>query len=525
MTETKEENQLLEDLLQIRLPESYLIALTDRARINAQGPPILGLPLSLDPDSVWGATEFARAARQDLGMSLLTLRLTGKHALCLDLENGDEKDAPVVSVNMEAPEPPKKVHDSFRQYFSDPDRWAKPDLSASSGQVEREGWFQRGVDRLEWHMNHLAFNYDHKEGGRLPRSHLWRPYRFCVQDVVLGITVLRHDRRHNRAEVDVFLTARIPEYEAESGCRALALIILSDAYKSGGSMEVRFTERVEGGRVPRELCDLAAGIGVDLAHVDEGGITPKEAKLLYLALTGLGPVVRDKVVALEQEGEISAASVCYAVHHGVWTPQELEIVLFGSRFPESILRGSAPPEAWALFHYDLFQGRTALLGGYLDRHLMAREHIVSGDKDSIVELEDDERDVKISFDPGYCAKIYHLSQDEERIPLPWLHNELRDRVLHADGHLWVLLRARDGEGLKQRFLSDLEQAVELRHTLGDVPALICVMVPGDFKRIGGGSFSRRAAKNDIGIIVCPEFVNQLDSEVYRRFEAIKVMRQ
>jgi len=189
------------------------------------------------------------------------------------------------------------------------------------------------------------------------------------------------------------------------------------------------------------------------------------------------------------------------------------------------LTGSFPHEIWHLYQYDLFYGRNALMGGYLDRQLMRREHSLQEKEDSVVELEDDERKVEISFNPEYCAKIYSLPDGEDDILVPWLYknNEFQNPTLSPGQNLRVLLRARDSKDLVRRINEDLGRAIDLKKK--NRSDYVCIMVPDDFKRLDMVDVSRRAEENDIGIIICPEFLNQLDQEVSRRFEAVKVMRQ
>ncbi|MCF6147705.1 MAG: SMI1/KNR4 family protein [Candidatus Kuenenia sp.] len=387
-------------------------------------------------------------------------------------------------------------------------------------------WWKKGLERLEWHMENKGFRYDHQAGGQLPRSHKWRPYRFCVQDVILGITAVRHDKLYNRHEVDLFLTAEIPEYEADSGCRALALIILSDAYKSGGSMEVRFTKNVEGGRIPFELHTLAKRLGIDFTHISEGGITPKESKELYLALSEFNQELREKIIMMDESGKLSAMSVAYAVHRGVWTQQEIESLIFSSSHPESLLKGSFTPEAWHLFYYDLVCCRTALMGGYLDRKLKSREY---DEQNVIMELEDDERELEIIFDPEVCAKIYHFDNTDGTIIVPWLYQEGSTLEIKPGECLKVLPRAYDFDDIELRWCDDLKQAHELQlKTRLNHSGPVCIMYPADFKRLAPetiASISGEFNDKEIKLIICPDFINQLDQEVVRRMESVRIMRQ
>ena len=528
MKQMEDDILLLQELLNVNFPQSYVDVLNTQVYADTSAG-ILGLPVSLDLSSAWGATEFLRIERPDLGDTFVVIKITGSTALCLDLKSGNKEDAPVVEIDLEGDAAPTGVSESLQKYLAEPESNSRQEILRLSNAFDSDNayWFQRGLERLDWHIKSRSFQYDHKEGGRLPRSHVWRPYRFCVQDIILGITVIRHDQRYNRLDVDVFLTSEIPEYEADSGCHALALILLSDAYKSGGSMEIKFTEHVEGGSAPLELCRLAKKLEVDLKHADKGGITPKEAKELYLALSGLRPEIREKVLAMENEKRLSAASVCYALHHGVWTAQELEVILYSSRFPDTILKGSFPAEAWHLFHHDLFCGRNALMGGYLDRRILRREHAVKEADDNaykVVELEEDEREVEISFDADYCAKIYRNAENDA-MRIPWLHNELQQGIPANDQRLLVLLRARDTEDMKLRLDHDLKQAIQLKVNKAGTNDIVCIMLPSDYKRLDMSAFTQKAAENNIGIIICTEFLNQLNQEVGRRFESIKVMRK
>ena len=523
------ELQALQELLELTFPGSYADFLATGLPGNALLPlPLFGSAVSLDEESVWGATEFVRAARPDLAPHYLVMLLLEGWAICLDLTPGGHPDPPVVRVDLESATPPRRLCATFPEFLIQAPAAPEWFFTSLPGSVHPEDdyWFQRGLENLGRHIANLSFSYDHKDGGQLPRSHVWRPYRFCIQDVIFGITVIRHDRSRNRLDVDLFLTAFIPEYPAESGCRALCLILLSDAYNSGGSLEIKFSKQVEGGRLPRELVQLARSLNVSLDHAAQGGITPREAKRFYLALSGFSDPTRDKILQLEDEGRLSSASVCFGLHHGVWTIPELEVILFGSRAPDTILRGVYAPEQWHLFSYDLFQGRNALMGGYLDLYLARREF--SEASGAIVELEDSGPDLEILFDAGEFCKIYRMRELEGELLVPWLRGSDEPLLLSGAHGLRVLLRARELEDLKQMIASDLEDALRVKQLCGDSGDAVCVMVPADFSRVEAEEQQQileSFRKERIGLILCPDFLAQLDQEVRRRFEAIKVLRQ
>ena len=198
--------------------------------------------------------------------------------------------------------------------------------------------------KFHWHVKDFQkkFEYNHSKGGKLPRSHDWRPYRYCIQDVVFGMTVVRHERVYNCLEIDVFLTAKIQEYDVLAGAQALAVFLLSEAYKCGGTMELRF----KGGHIPEELQSLAARYNVDLGAGTS--ISSLAAKKFYAVLTGFNAAVQERLAEMELSGAISMSRACYSVHHGIWTREQVEMIVLGSQRPDSLLSGSAQPVAQRL---------------------------------------------------------------------------------------------------------------------------------------------------------------------------------
>jgi len=530
MSKNQQEIVLLQEVLGIDLPDSYrkYINRKDLSEFGADllfTPPV---PVSLEITSAWGATEYLRTARPDLAKSYITIWIDSSEAFCFALDVTNQPTVPVVHIDLTSEKTPEKIFDTLDEYIQGIRGKYDAILQNHNPQLDYESrWYNKGCARLNYHMENPAFSYNHKTGGQIPRSHMWRPYRFCVQDVILGITVIRHDQRHNRLEADVFLTAEIPEYKTDSGCRALALILLSDAYQSGGSMEIRFTHNVEGGLVPAELCQMALTNGVELAHQAQGGITPKEAKNLYMALSDFNEEVRERILKLDEEGRLSAASVCYALHHGVWMSMEIDMIVKSSLFPDTILTGGFPAEACHLFQHDLFIARNAMMSGYLDRQLRRREHLGSptAGGEEILELEDDEREVECEFVAEHGV-LKFVNKEDTPMPVPWLDGASPVMEIPGGNSLWVFPKARDNEDLLRNFGIDMDEAIDFQQkTVNDGSGRVCILVTSDFKRLPLDELKEKASENNIGIIVCPEFINILDRHVINRFESLKVMRK
>ena len=388
-------------------------------------------------------------------------------------------------------------------------------------------WSAIGFERLAWHVEESPqkLGYDHALGGRLPRNHIPRPYRFCVQDVLFGATVVRHAREHNCLEVDVFLTAVIPQYEPDSGARWLALFLLSEAYKCGGSMEIRFTEYVEGKRIPLALCQLAESIDSAFApeSIEQARISPQEACSLFAKLTGFSAELRERVDQLDSQGRLSVERVCYSVHHGVWTLNEIESIVLSSPYPDLVLSGEIQPEQRHLYSHVLLQARSSLLGGFLDRKMAQREHI--DESGAAFDLEDDERNIIMEFESAICAKWY--SCPDEPMPVPWLLEE-QDHLVHPNDSIVVLIRARDAAGIKHHLANDIEVVGE--RAIQSIGERYYVLVPFDFNDSAildkeRQTLINRAHSKQVGILVCPESTYTLDAEVRKRLMRSRILRE
>lgn len=401
------------------------------------------------------------------------------------------------------------------------------DDSAVQPSTSEDEWFEKGWERLTWHVVESPYRleYDHATGGKLPRNHMWRPYRFCVQDVLFGATVVRHAREHNCLEVDVFLTAEVPQYEPNSGARWLATFLLSEAFKCGGSMEVRFTEYVEQQRIPTALCRLAEKSGVPFSRnsIDRGRISPQEARELYVQLTDFSSQMRQRMDELVTQGRVSVERLCYSVHHGVWTLPELESIVLGAPFPDMVLTGEIQSEQRHLYSHAVFHARSALLGGFLDRALAHREH--ADEAGGAFDLEDDERNIDIEFTSDIYAKRYRCA--DESMVVPWLHPPSSVKVPPGES-ISILIRARDAVGLKRHLIEDIELAAAQPEDTAGWRGY--VLVPFDFNDPVLSDSERhsllsQAKSKGVRVMVAPESTSTLDAEVRKRFMSSRIMRQ
>ncbi|MBI4028937.1 MAG: hypothetical protein HY376_01070 [Candidatus Blackburnbacteria bacterium] len=357
--------------------------------------------------------------------------------------------------------------------------------------------------------------------GKTPRDKDWRPVRHAIRDVILFKVVARLQEKDNVMEVDVCLTYDPIAIPGWSGTKFATIYILSQAYKSGSSMGIRFTENVEGGTVPVEIVDMARSYRVPLKdeHVFSGVVTPKEARHLYLALTELTPEAAQRAMELSLADKVSPERVCYMVHHLTYTKEEMESLLLGTEFPEHILLGKVTPQEYLLYQDVVLRTRDIVLGGMLDRTLKLKE--IVGDDGRVTDLEETERYISISFDSRYFAKVYDTQEDT---PVPWTIH--RDWKVPAGKRLVVLVRGRDWADFKYYFDQDLKTLVEMRKTITS-PSYLLLLVPRDILELPPEEldhYRKVLQEMQVILMICPESAALLDKDVMNRLRECETMR-
>ena len=433
---------------------------------------------------------------------------------CLETLPDKTSYCPVVRVNLSDGPNSQKQFDQLAGCFRDYLFNRLSELKSNSFDDLGFAWenFERHV------LNYQAkYGYDHAKGGKLPRNHEWRPYRYCIQDVVFGVTVVRHSREFNNLSVDVFLTADVPEYGPLAGARALTVFLLSEAYKCGGTMAIHFTNNVENGCIPAEIHKLGHYYGI--VFREKNKIMPDEAKTLYAAITEFSPSMQNLLKSLESRGRLKVAQACYAVNHGVWTREQVEMIVLGSDFPESVLTGGATPEQWQLFYNDLLHARAALLGGMLDRVLSQRFRVQDGIE---YDMENDTLLLEILFDSDSYTKEYRC---KEPVKVPWLYPDQQNREVVAGTPFFIMVRARDGADLMLNFQEDIKSAISLKK---GKKAVVFLLVPNDFYDLTKqkrGEFFEYTQDETIGLMVCPEHTRVFDKEAASKLANSRILRR
>lgn len=502
----------------------------------------LGVPNIASPSLVW-AFRWLKFTSPDCPSTLLPIAPTGEHQfVCLLSESNSPPDsARVVAWELgrsAAEQMLTEIAPNYAAYLRQIawelnalDR-ALVTLRAHIKNFSERFGYDRGHQVGRVHQRHEAAdkppsNQPVKAAGKLPRNHDWRPYRFCSQDIVLGAHVQRHIKGENYLEVGVFLPIDVYPFEQGSSLLGLTMSILSDAYRCGGTMEIRFTPKVDGGQVPRKLRALAEAVGAPIKpeSLARRRLDPDDARRLFVALTDFSPLARQRLTQLD----IRPERACYAVQRGVWPKAEAEILLLADDEANRIFAGGAPPEQRALFQFDRLHACAAILAGYLDRGLALRERELSGQE--TLELEDDIRAVETGYEAQLAARIYRVlpaaGEASADFQIPWLAagSTWSGRIAFGQKFM-ALIRARSQAELVRDFEVDLEAAHTLQHER-QLPVLL--LVPYDFYHAAletqRAQWIEKANQAGLGIVVCAELVDGLDDEAYRRFSAGRIMRE
>ncbi len=377
------------------------------------------------------------------------------------------------------------------------------------------------VTGLNAYKEHDKFyNENFRKKNKLPKNYDWRPYRWCSRNIVFSLVAVKHNRKGNYLDVDVCLMANPPQYIKNSGARTALGFLLSEAYKCSGTMEIVFSKKVEDGRVPIYVCDLADELSVKLKFIKEGHITPYESRQLYLRLIGFSKEAQEKILQMAVNKLVLPERVCFLVMSGIWSLPEIESIILGSQHPERILLSTSSPNDRHLYLGDLIVSNMAIFGGILDGKLLRIELMEDG---QIIESEDVQAPLSIGFDANYFAKIYSSEAD---FLIPWI---VEDKMLTSGQQMVVLIRARSDGEIQKYFPKDLENLKDLVFKYKKDPeTMIFYLLPRDFEDVDlmvQSQIVEQLKKEGVYLMVSPDTLASLGKESILRLETGRRTRQ
>jgi hypothetical protein len=383
-----------------------------------------------------------------------------------------------------------------------------------------------GLDRMLDEIG-PAYKLQYLEAERSPRDFVLRPIRLACQNVLVGLAAFAHDSSIDGMSVVAWQTCEVPHVGTHEANRALAALMLCDAFQSGGTMEIRFDRpvrlRASGlspkslmdveidvtyqghpeGRVPASLRRYGRTIGIELGAVDPAAITPGEARELFVAVTQMPSKLAARVHKAVDGGIATPERLCFTLLAQVWREIELDFMLAVSDRTGSIISGGANWKHRVARQAESEVARAALVIGMLYRRLDSLDN--AGSTTDARVTEDNRVGVRWDVLPDVGAIEFSRLRPE---PLPWLDTLSQGRAkLFTDDALTVLPRS-----------AVSREAVETAQQIGGERS-VAIVIPRD----GAGDAATLAAQG-IGLLRCPDRLGELDQEIERKLLAARIAR-
>jgi hypothetical protein len=398
-----------------------------------------------------------------------------------------ERQLACVRVSGQAADPPVVLVD-----LDDPATWASAQPTAGTfTEYAREFLAQaHDVRRIRHFLakQEAAIDSGRRAKDQLPRPDDWRVYRFCSQNVIIAMPLLRFDRDRNALAVAACPITRLTQLAPDAPARAVCTLLLSEAYRAGGDLTVQFFAGAGRGArpapVPAAIVRWARRCGIVLE--EEGVIDAASAHELFAASVRVSDQMRDRLRAMPNDG---VAALCYGVASGTWPAPAAEGVLAWSDDPLTVLTGDTDPLQRARHALDLRDTQSALLLATL----IAR--VAAGSGSEPLDAEDAQQDVELSVLPDRAAII---SVDGIELEAWWVERSAPPpasafRVQVVDGELDQLLAA-------------------LADAVAQAPAGSALLCPKDVRSLDAAALTgllEQMRSRNVALLAGPEYTTTL----------------
>jgi hypothetical protein len=342
-----------------------------------------------------------------------------------------------------------------------------------------------------------------------PRDFVVRPVRIACQNVIVALAAFSQDSAFDGLGVVAWQTCEVPHVATNEANRALTALMLCDAFKNGGTMEVRFDRPVRAtgvvrqirghpeGRVPAALRRFARTLGIQISD-DACSISPSVARELFRAVTPMPDDLRARVdLATSNEG-IAPERLYFALMTGTWHPLELDFMLATSARTGSILSGGANWACRGDRQAETEICRAGVMAAMLFDRMNNRDS--AGSTEGARVLEDNRQGVEWHVDEESASvEFQHLDAEAT---VPWIYK-------WPDG--------RDG-GLQA--VRVFPRTLVTRATIDDVRASrsglpSALLVPKD---------ASMEFPSDVGVLKCPDRLADLDKAIEAKLLTSRIAR-
>lgn len=324
---------------------------------------------------------------------------------------------------------------------------------------------------------------------RRPRDFIVRPVRIACQNVIVALAAFNQDSAFNGLGVVAWQTCEVPHVATNEATRALTALMLCDAFKVGGTMEIRFDRpcqpsgagtKITGhpeGQVPAAIRRFARTVGIAVGVYDPQAISPAEARDLFRAVTPMPSDLRARVdSAIAHEG-LAPERICFALLTGTWHALELDFMLATGPRTGSIVSGGAHWSDRSARQAESETCRAAAMSAMVYNRLNNRDS--AGSTSGLRVLEDDRQGVMWNVD-GEAASV-HFRNLVASTGLPWLYTQ-PDAFTTTVDEITVFPRSLVTRGVIERVRLELRSRpaallvprdIAESHAVLDVPVLAC----------------------------------------------------
>lgn len=160
----------------------------------------------------------------------------------------------------------------------------------------------------------LTSPWNQKDQTTLPNRDDWSTFRCASKDIIIGSVTHRYNRQTRRLDIRAYFVGEHPIFKNLEPTRILLIILLSQAYQSGGSLALFFEQGLP--------LDVRLFIENRLGKIISGHekeLDETLARDLYLALSDFPLDLQSKI-----SKEVDLALVCFNTFRGNWTSGQIK---------------------------------------------------------------------------------------------------------------------------------------------------------------------------------------------------------
>lgn len=163
----------------------------------------------------------------------------------------------------------------------------------------------------------LSSPWTQSDHPQLPGRGDWSTYRCASKDIIVGVVTHRYNRQNRRLEIRAYFIGEHPIFRDLEPTRVMLIILCSQAYQSGGSMELFFEQGIPFD--VRQLIERHAGEQLS-GHQQ---VVPENlARRLYAILSDFSLDMCDRI-----ESEVPVELVCFNTYRGTWTSNHIKSLI------------------------------------------------------------------------------------------------------------------------------------------------------------------------------------------------------